>query len=423
MLAHESSTVSYNSQIMVEFSGDLRLEAFKNAVNQAISAIPILRSHIEETFVSFNRFSKNAADFAAADVIEVRDEILTQDALDEFCQKKFNLSLSPAFAFLFAKTIEKKHILIFNVHHTLCDASGQFHLLEEIFRIMENMDIRSGAKSSEVFRYRDLWKFMGARWFLKSLWQNFRPLSKQRQYKMATLVDRPELPQRFVTSTTIHLTPLDQDAIRKTCRDLDVSITEYLSYASFKALDISLKARGDTTSPIMIYLPKSLRPFLKIRYSLQNILTTVWIVARRDEIHKEKFLSKIKHVISSHKMDKAAKFIFGSLWAASLMRPARLKKMYQDMDSNPETASSSLLISAGRVPRSYTFPQGWSDISVWARGTMLKSPGIGVIYTGIAGTETLTFEYLKDVVQEKTIQEFQKNLMQELTRTMVRQPN
>ena len=412
ILAHESSFLTYNSQLMVEFRGDIRLNDLKSAIDKVIKEIPLLRSYIDET--KFERYYKNNSDVESRDVIEVRDDILSQDEIDEFCHKKFDLSTSPACRFLLGKTNLGKNILIFNVHHTICDAAGQFHLLEEVFRTMNGMDIRDGAKSDKVFRYRDLWKHMGLKWFFGQVKSQLRPLSKQRQYQMATLVDYPEKPQRFVTSLTIFISDKEQGQIRKSCKGFDISITEFLTYCCFKAYDNTLKTRGDYKTPIMVYLPKTLRPLLKIRYSLQNILTTVWIVGKRDEIHEEKFLGKVKHIINSHKMDKAAKFIFGTLWASLVLKPKKLQEIYQKLDNDPRAISSSLLISAGRVPRSYVFPHEWTDLNVWARGVMLKSPGVGVIFTGVAGSETLTIEYLKDLTEKDTIENFKANLMNEL---------
>ena len=417
MLAHESEYVAYNSQIIVEFNGNLRLAALKAAIDKAIKEIPLLRSHIEETFFQFKRFYRDQADFQSEHVLKVTENILTQDLIDQFCQTKFDLSKAPAFKFLIGKTQDLKNILIFNVHHTLCDAVGHFHLMEEIFRAMNSMPIRDNAKSSDVFRYRSLWKHMGWKWFIKNLYDHLRPAGKQRQYKMATLIDHPEKPERFVTSTTIYLTSEQQKCLRDTCKELDISINEYLTYCSFKALDAALIDRGDFKTPIMTYLPKTLRPLLKIRYSLNNILSTVWIVGKRNEIHDPQFLGKIKHIINSHKMDKAAKFIFGTLSLSMILRPRQLKNIFQNFDRDANSITSSLLISTGRVPRSFVFPEGWIEINVWARGTMLKSPGVGVIFTGVAGAETLTIEYLKDLTEKTTIDNFKKHLLNELLKS------
>jgi len=414
ILAHESDYLHYNSQLVVEFNGEARENDLRLAIGKAIQEIPLLRSCVEETRFSANRYYKMNSDIPLEEILEIREIVLTQDIIDEFCHRKFNLIRSPACRFLLGKTEAGSNILIFSIHHTICDAAGQFHLLEEVFRAMNGMNIRDGAKSDKVFRYRSLGKYMGWRWFLGQVKSQLRPLSKQRQYQMATLIDYSDKPQRFVTSTSIHISESDQKIIRNSCKNFDISITEFLTYCCFRAYDSTLKVRGDNFTPIMVYLPKTLRPLLKIHYSLQNILTTVWIVGRREEIHGEKFLGKVKHIINSHKMDKAAKFIFGSLCASLVLSPKKFREIYQKFDNDPASISSSLLISAGRVPRTFTFPDGWNDINVWARGTMLKSPGVGVIFTGVAGAETLTIEYLKDLTNKETIEIFKQNLLQEL---------
>jgi hypothetical protein len=43
---------------------------------------------------------------------------------------------------------------------------------------------------------------------------------------------------------------------------------------------------------------------------------------------------------------------------------------------------------------------------------MLKSPGFGVIFTGVSGSETITIEYLKNLSDLSTILDFEENLME-----------
>ena len=409
MLAHESEQVSYNSQICIEFDADFDLMNFQKAVITAVSEIPLLQSYIHIGTFSFKRKIKKKLSVNIHEIVSYTDEILSQDQIDNFCQKKFDLKNPPLMRFSISKLNEGRYLMIFNVHHTLCDAAGQFHLLEEIFRVMNGQGIREEAKVSKVFRYRDLKNYMGLGWMWKNIREQFRSLKKQRLYKMATLIDHPEKKERFVSSRTIYLSPDEQEKILIECKKREITITEYLTTSCFKAMDKSLIRRGDLKTPIMVYLPKTLRPFLKIRYSLQNILTTVLIVGKRDEVNNENFYSKVKHIIASHKMDKAAKFIFSTLLPTGILPPKKVQKIYQDLDRGEIT--SSLLISAGRVPRSYSFPNNFKNITVWARGTMLKSPGIGVIFTGVQGSETITIEYLKDLTDKSTIDNFENDLM------------
>lgn len=411
MMAHETDKIAYNSQIVLEFEGHIQPEAFKEIIRTAVCEIPWLRTSVKEKMFSFDRRILNADQIDLNKTLEVRHSPLTQEELDQFCATKFDLENGFNFKFMLAPLNETKDQLIFNIHHTLCDAAGHFLLMEEFFRLMNNLPVRPEAKKTETFRYRDLWKIMGTKWVLTNFWKNKKALKSQRQYKMAGLIDHPTNPGRTVSSMTFHLNEGQKNFIKNICKDQQASCMEYLTFSAFQAYDLTLRERGDFTTPIMAYVPKTLRPYLKIRYSFQNILSTVLIVGKRDDVHQLKFLGKIKHIIQSHKMDQAAKFIFSTLLPGSLATTKKLKQIFKDLDNDPESITSSMLVSAGKVPRSYTFPNEWKNISIWARGTMLKSPGIGVIYTGNVENETITLEFVKELTDRATMEALKKNLL------------
>lgn len=415
MLAHESEAVSYNSQIVVEFDGFIVPEQFRETIEKAVSSIPWLRTKIITNYFCFDRKIMNAKEIELSKTLIIKDYPITSGELDEFCKMKFDLKAGHCFTFLIAPLTNNRTQLIFNVHHTLCDAAGQFLFLEEIFRIMNGEETRSEALKPATFRYRDLRKHMGIKWFIKQIWDNRKTLKNQRQYKMATLIDHPEKVDRTVSSITFDLNEMQKRNLSVLTKMRDVSIAEYLTYASFIAYDECLRERGDITTPIMAYMPKTLRPFFKIRYSFQNILSTVLVIGKRDEIHNEKFLGKIKHIIRGHKVDQASKFIFKGLLPCSVSRPSTLKRIFSAMDNDPQSITSSMLISAGKVPRSYTFPNSWQNIRIWARGTMLKSPGIGIIYTGTIDHETITIEYVKELFEKETIELLRDRLIESLS--------
>jgi|GEM_PF-782345 len=414
MLAHESETVSYNSQICIEFEGLVNKDQLLSAIEQFINIIPLLRTTVTKGFLNFKRQIKPKNDLDINRFLIFKDSTIIQEDIDSFSQMKFNLSEGHNFCILVSRLQTGKNILIFNVHHSLCDAAGQFLLLEEFFRILNGLPVREEAKTTQVFRYRSLVKYLGIKWVFNNFLESFRTLKAQRNYQMATLVDNLNEESRKVSSKTYYLNQAEQDYIIQECKKRDISITEYITVNCFKAMDEVLISRNDFKTPIMVYLPKTLRPFLKIRYSFQNILSTVVIVGKRNEINQDSFFSKVKHIINSHKMDKASKFIFSTLFMTALTPVSKLQKFYRELDLNPNSITSSLLISAGRVPRSFTFPNNWIKPTVWARGTMLKSPGIGVIYTGVLGSETLTIEYLKFCTNESTINLFQERLLKNI---------
>jgi len=413
MLAHESEHVSYNSQIVLEFEGHLDIDKFINTLKKTIYEIPWLRTRVTQGFLSFNRvvLKDSSPCFNENQYLIARDHILSQDEIDEFCKMKFNLKKAHSFTFLVSPLAQNKTQLIFNVHHTLCDAAGQFLLLEEIFRIYNDQDVRPEAREIKTFRYRNLHKSQSLKWVLRQLWENRKGLKKQRQYKMAGLIDHHEQQGRSVSSMHIELSSKEKESLKEQCKLHQVSSTEFLAFCAFQAYDQTLKERGDFLTPIMAYIPKTLRPQLKIRYSFQNILSTVIVVGKRNEVSSEKFLAKIKAIIQGHKMDQAAKFIYSTLLACALTPTKKLQSFFKKIDQDTESITSSMLISAGKVPRSYTFPKEWKNIVIWARGTMLKSPGVGVIYTGTHENETLTIEFVKELTDLKTIQSFQKNLL------------
>ena len=411
MLAHESETIAYNSQIIVEFDGTLDPLFFKQILKQAVNDIPWLRTKTTQGVFGWSRSVISADDVNLNLAIKISDHPISVSEMDNFCSQKFDLENAHTFTFLISPLPGNRHQLIFNVHHTLCDAAGQFLIMEEIFRLMNNMPVREEAKKMETFRYRHLWTLMGAKWFIGKLWENRKSLKSQRQYKMASLVDHPESSGRQVSSIAFDLSEDQRQSLRELSKSAQASLTEYIAFNAFSAYDLTLRERGDMKTPIMAYLPKTLRPLLRIRYSFQNILSTVVVVGKRDEIHQPKFLSKIKHIIQSHKMDQAAKFIFNTLLPCALIPTKKLQTFFKKIDSDPENLTCSMLISAGKVPRSYTFPLEWKNIRIWARGTMLKSPGVGIIYTGTNDCETITIEYVKGLTDLATVESLKKNLL------------
>ncbi len=411
MLSHESETIAYNSQLVVEFDGIINPVSFKEILHKAVLEIPWLRTKVKKSFLGWKRYVDQIETIDLTKKLVINDHPLTEEELDSFCSQKFDLENGHNFQFMIAPLANGRQQLIFNVHHTLCDAAGQFLLLEEIFRLMNSQELRPEAVKIQTFRYRHLWHIMGAKWFLGKLWENRKSLKKQRQYKMASLIDHPESLDRKVSSITFDLNEEQKETLRELSKVTKSSITEYIAFNAFSAYDLTLRERGDFKTPIMAYVPKTIRSYLRIRYSFQNILSTVLIVGKRDEIHHPKLLSKIKHVIQTHKMDQAAKFIFNTLLPCALTPAKKLQALFQDMDRDLENETCSMLISAGKVPRSYNFPESWKDIRIWARGTMLKSPGVGIIYTGSSTCETITIEYIKGLTDTQTIHALKRNLL------------
>jgi NRPS condensation-like uncharacterized protein len=414
LMAHETTEISYNTQLVVEFAGDFNLQQFSNALEIVINEIPLLRSRVYLGYYSYQRTYVKNRSYLMSDVLEFKDTILSQDELDLFCKTKFDLKNGKCFKFLVTKTPEGKFRLIFNCHHSVTDAGGQFQILEEIFKVMDGKTVNPAAKNSKPFRYRDLFRIMGLKWMLTHFFKNMKTLSRKRKHHMASIVENKNTKERTVTSTHMFLSDTQQSHLKELCSAHGVTAVEYLSFNVMRALDETLKDQGDFETPIMAYVPKNLRPNLKIRYSLQNILSTIALVGRRKDIHRIEYLHKIKNIIQGHKMEQAAKFIFNSLMPCTLSSAKTIGKFIAKLDSMTGPNHASVLISCGKVSRLYHFPKAWRDIHVWARGGLTSAPALGVIFTGTHEKESITLEYVKELVSKETIESFKFNLLKNL---------
>lgn len=411
ILMHESEEVSYNSHIVIDFQGEIDVPHFYNVLLKAIEEIPLLRSRTFEGFWNFKRKILRRHTPSLDQLITVSKTPLTQDELDNFCNKKFNISKADNFRFMIAPNVFGGKKLIFSIHHSLCDAAGHFLLMEEIFRLMNGKDVRPVAKLNTAFKYRSMVLKLGLKWIFNFFLESKKKLKNQRKYLTATLVDNPTVKTRQVSSLTYHFSKSESEILKKNSKALGVSINEYLILKSFEVMDATLKSRSDFTSPIMAYVPKSLRSVNKIKYSFSNALSTVLLVGKRDQINPSSFLEKIQKSIASHKQETASQIAIQSLLPCVAGRSKDLKSFFKNLDQDPTSFTSSMLISAGKVSRSYELPENLSDIKISARGTMLKSPGIGILFTGNYQNESLTVEFIKDLTTQQTAMNFYESLV------------
>jgi NRPS condensation-like uncharacterized protein len=411
ILAHETSHIHYNSQFLIELSGNFDSQKFELTVDSLIEQIPALRSKIKTKPWGFKRTIYKKSWFKAKEIIYTKEN-LTDSDIDDFCYKSFDLKNDPPIRFLISKN-STSTLIVFSVHHSLCDGAGQALILEELLRVWSGKPVSYYSTKTKTVHWRDFSKKMGMLWVLKQLYINFKSGKATRVYNMASLVDNQNAKGRRVTARVTSLAGYKRETIEKNCQFLKMTLSEYLAYCSFLAMNTCLKTRNSQL-PIMIYMPKNMRHEFKIRKSLQNIISTVLLVAKPKDVETPQLIEKIKKKIQSHNMDTAVPFIFRVMLADSLIPPYFLRKKYQRMDRDPDSQTCTLFISAGTLPRKMSFPTEWGNIKVSARGTMLKSPGLGLILTGIKGQETLTLEYIQSLFKVETIEMFEKSLQNEL---------
>ena len=75
----------------------------------------------------------------------------------------------------------------------------------------------------------------------------------------------------------------------------------------------------------------------------------------------------------------------------------------------------TLLVSSGRTPTEMQFPEEWKITKLYAKGSMHRSPGIGLLVTSFKQKDFICIEYLREAFDKETISRFKELLLEELT--------
>ncbi len=388
MLYHESENLSYNSQLVFEFESKLEREKMLATTNEWIESLPQVRSTIEDSPFWPQRYSYKKAWFQASDIFSFSEGIQDKQ-MDQFCCQKFHLGFEPAVRFLLQSEGER-HRLIFSCHHSLFDGAAQIFSFEAWAQIYNGHPCPKALTELRTFRYRDVVKKVGIKTFLSLLWKNRQVKAPRDLSGVASLNTKEDNGQRFVTSRTLKLP-----------QSLNLRLSP--ATAVLRAFDQTLQSIGDLKKPIVALVPQGLRFHLKVNDSLQNILTSQVVFSKRQKIQEPDFHLYVQSRISANPLLTSQKFIFGTLPVCSLFPACSLRSTFRRFDASNSQSVSLLLVHAP-VPKTLPLPSAWNNILISARGTLLKSPSVGIVLTGPRNRMTLTVEYVSGLVEDSTIE-------------------
>lgn len=393
MLLHESSYVKYNSQFIFDFTGDLNIDKFLSTTDTWIDRLPHLRSVIVKGFWRSQRYIYKDKWFEASDIVSFSksDSLSTINA---FCSKGFALHQEAPVRFLIISNKEnKEHKIIFSCHHSLADGAAQAFLFEEWSLIYNGEPTSNKFLRIEKFRYKSIHKQLGLFPSLKLLFKNLNFTPPRSVVNVATLVEPSDSPSRTVSAFTLKLPT--KVTLRKNFYELVLN-----------ALNETLKFNNDYEKPILVIAPIGLRWLLKVKSSLQNILVSYIIFLPRKAFSDGSLKTRIETKFKTDPIIGNIKFLFGTLPLCALSPEKKLKKQFKNLDNNKAAITSSILLVSAPIPRGFTTPNDWHSLYISARGTLLRSPSLGVVYTGKPGFETVTIEFIPGLISNKSIETF-----------------
>lgn len=416
-LAYETPEFSFSSHMVVETSTRPELARVVKTAEILFSEIPYLRSRIDGG--QRTELEKNSFQWSRT----VRDlgTVKMQD-LSEVVGIKFNLESEPALRFAIGTIENGNHFLVLSVHHALMDGLGQINLLNEFVLGYQGLPLSSWVKKPQDFL------------FSKALFRNLSPAQgvKLVLFSLKNLLkgsggkgpsgSLAEKNGNTRSARYFHILIDDKEMlIKKRANDFGFDgFFPFLLFCLFRVIDRMRSERKDVDLPLTALVPINLRTTFKIKRTFQNIVGLGRIRFSSDEIRARTFSEALNHKIKSELTPiKAFSLIMilgltNRLVSFKKMKEFVLKREY---GSNP--AASTIFVSAGKIPYfggKRQFFDGFLRIErIYGYGSLTRSPGLGVILTGIPGKQVLTIQYLPDLFESKTIRSFCDQLWLELT--------
>ena len=404
MLLHESETVHYNSHFVFEFNGQLDKQKFLDTTDKWIQYLPQSRAVVQTGYWRSQRYVYDRAWFKAKDITTFSD-LDSEQEVNDFCHRQFALAFEAGIRFL-VQSQGQKHKVVFSCHHSLFDGAAQAFAFEEWSRIYNGEAGRQKYEACEEFHFRSVVKHFGLKKSIKLMMDNLRLSPPRLQTRLAHMNADVDCESRKVVAKTIKLNT------KKSIRDDFYAL-------SVRSFDQALTKAGNAQDPFLFYLPTGLRFVLKAKATLQNVVVSHMLFLKRDKIKSGDLKKVIKTKLAQNPLDANIKFIFGVLPLCALGSENKLRLKFKNLDSTRTPPSGSGLLVNAAIPRGFTTPKGWNELYISARGTLLKGPSVGLIFTGKPGFETLTIQYVEGLADEKNIKSLISALNEEIQALVV----
>lgn len=404
ILGFESDAIAFNSHLVLELEEGA--EAHLNKLTQAFNKL-----------IELEPFTRIAPDYQTGEFYlqpfeneKTKTQIhkVDLDNLDEYLNKPFDFSSEYAVRMLICNT-ESSSKLIFSFHHSVYDGHAQINFLKDFFDVY-NGESYQARDVRYAYRFRKYFIQTKLPWIFKFLAGLLKQRKKKNsKVKIARLFDK-EPENRKVA---VKVLELDRSLLDKGSRKLALSSSAYISLVGAKAADALLRERGASEAPIVLYITKSMRFELKCLRAYQNLVGFIWIKVSRDSVKTKDFAKVFRDTYKFRSSDdEVRKTLFLAGLMVKLVGFKKLKTLLARKEQ--KVHDCTLIVSSGRTPPDVKFPADLKVKSLLARGTMHRSPGIGLMVTSFKNKDFITIEYLEDAFYLSTIERFAELILKEI---------
>lgn len=406
ILAFESEKIHFNSHLVLEIEDNLSTTDIEAklilAFKSFVTSEPFARIVPDSESGRFHFISlKNSQ-------IEQQIYHLTEEELENYWDKKFQFPMEIGLRLALIHKGSHLSKIVFSFHHALYDGHAQFNFLKDF------MDIYTGKiyqprSFDSVYKFRKYLMKTSPLWLANLVIDFFKISKKKNKTKIARLFDQEPLTRKV----DMDLIELDRKVIDSAARKLVLSSSAYISLVGAKAMHQLLLERGESQLPIVLYITKSMRFEFKRLRAYQNLLGFIWMKINREDFLRKDFPVKFRETYKFRSGESEVKktlLIAGII--VKLKSYVSLKKLLKYKEE--KIHDCTLLVSSGRTPADVEFPEDWKITKLYAKGSMHRSPGIGLLVTSFKQKDFICIEYLRDAYRPETINRFKELLLSEL---------
>lgn len=395
ILAFEREDLPFNSHLVLDVEGEIDLQKCEETFQQLIDREPFTLILPDAKTGRF-RLRENTED--------IKLIILNENELDAFWDKKFNFP--EEIAVRMAVIPDKK--IIFTFHHAIYDGHAQFNFLKDFLDIYLGKNYQPRTMQ-DVYKFRKYFAGTKWTWYLKNLLPLLKVQKKKGKTKIARLYDFEPVTRKV----DMELIELDRKVMDAAARKLALSSSAFISLIGARAMDKILSERGDNEKPIVLYITKSMRFEFKVMRAYQNLLGFIWMKIDRKDLQEKDFAAKFRDTYKFRSgEDEVKKTLFLGALLVKLKSFSELKQILRKKEERVHDCT--LLVSSGRTPTEMQFPEEWKIVRLYAKGSMHRSPGIGLLVTSFKQKDFICVEYLRDSFKHETIMHFKELLLKEL---------